>query len=327
MNQALNADVEDEHAGNSQETSTNAPSHSATIFRSRTAKHITLLGSFLGTLDLVFFIQLSTIYYLDCRLSTYLLRAVSQLVLLSPRVPSAFQAPASLDPTIHPLIGIIFSTNLICFIIHVVGKGPQAGEITQFYNYGGILVDFIGERTPISKFRILTLDILVCGLQIVMLSGLTEKIRLTKLHASYTGGVMPGNNTHGEAGGQDLDAEERGVIGVDDDPLLSGRANGESDSDDLIRSTPTHPLDPFTTGRFVVADTDLSETIRRQWTIWKRGPAAAVSPSAVPENSAASGTANESTTTNEAADSPNPNATHLAPSWIRVRFGELSVGV
>lgn len=330
MNQALNADVEDEPASTSQASTSNAPSRSVTALRSRTVKHLALLGSFLNTLDLIFFVQLSTVYYLDSRLSTFLLRAVTQLILLSPRVPSAFQAPASVDPTAQPLIGIIFSTNLICFLIHFFGSGPQAGEITQFYNYGGIFVDFVGEKTPISKFRIILLDVLVCGIQIVMLAGLIEKTRLSKLQTSPTRESSSGDGPINQTGAQNLDAEERGIMALIDDPLLPNGTDGGLDPNSQGPSSSAHPLDPFTTGRFLVADTNLSVTIRTQWTIWKRGPAAVAEAATTTSETGSTGTTggpSGPTGTVEPNDSLNGVTTLLAPFGFRVRFGGRVLGV
>ena len=330
MNQALNAEVDDEPTSTSQASTSNAPSHSVTAFRSRTAKHLTILASFLNTLDLVFFVQLSTIYYLDSRLSTFLVRAITQLIILSPRVPSSFQAPASIDPTAQPLIGIIFSTNFICLLVHFFGSGPQAGEITQFYNYGGIFVDFVGEKTPISKLRIILLDLLVFGIQIVMLAGLIEQTRLSKLQASPTQASPSSDSAINQTGAQNLDAEERGIMALVDDPLLPDGAEGGLDPDSQNSSSSAHPLDPFTTGRFVVADTNLSVTIRTQWTIWKRGAAAAAAAATTTSENGSADTAsgsNQATGTVESNNPLNGVTTLLAPFGFRVRFGGRVLGV
>ena len=235
--------------------------------RSRATKHLSQLEAFLRSLDLAVFVQLSVIYYLDCRLLLLFLRAFTQILTFA-RVPSAFQAPATIDPTTQPVIGLLFSSNFICLFVHLFGHVGHAGEVTQFYQHGGILVDFIGERTPISRTRLVVLDALVCTMQLVMLSASIEKSRLSKIQSSISA-TSTNTETINPTGTQTIEAEEQGENADAQDPLLSDILSSQGAG--VAESPDAHPLDSFATGRHMIVDINLGETVRRQWRLWKHG--------------------------------------------------------
>jgi hypothetical protein len=66
--------------------------------------------------------------------------------ILSPKSPlSAF---ASVDLPLRRAAIVLFGTFVLGFIPHLLFSVPTAGEPTQGYLHGGLLIDFIGQRTP-----------------------------------------------------------------------------------------------------------------------------------------------------------------------------------
>jgi hypothetical protein len=179
----------------------------------------------------------------------------------------------------------------LCILLHVISKRPEAGEATRGYLHGGIFIDFVGEKGPISKIKLVAFDLLTLLLQLMMLAVLIEWQNLKSTSSApttTTGAAAPTGTT------QDHDSEERGVHRVDRplsvvppvggasedielQPLrrsTTGRTGGEEDGerDELlaepsdVRSSPNaHPLDSFYTGGVVVADLHLVETIQNSW--------------------------------------------------------------
>lgn len=98
---------------------------------------------------------------------------------------------------------------------------PSAGEGARGYLHGGLLIDFIGQKGPISKFSLVLLDLLIVGLQVVMLSVNGEVRRATMARK----GITP------TAAVQDHDAEERGEI----------RTAGSSSTPSSSAATPSDP--------------------------------------------------------------------------------------
>ena len=72
-----------------------------------------------------------------------------QVNILSPKSPiSAF---ASIDLPVKRAALLLFASFLLGFVPHLLFSVPSAGEPTQGYLHGGILIDFIGQRTPNPK--------------------------------------------------------------------------------------------------------------------------------------------------------------------------------
>ncbi|KKY18935.1 hypothetical protein UCRPC4_g04657 [Phaeomoniella chlamydospora] len=309
----------DPNAGSAESPASALASSSAaaapTAQRSRNAKQVTWLASLLATLDTTLYVELAAIYYLDARLSTFLLRALLQVLILSPRVPSSFQPPTVIDPLNNPIIGVLFSTNVICILAHLISDGPQAGEVTQFYNHGGIFVDFVGEKTPVSRLRLLLLDGLVFIIQIVMMAVMMEKSKLSKLQDNTIIPSTSNTSTINADGHQDLDAEERGMNADADDSLLPSSASS-AENMNFTTSPHPHPLDSFMSGRHIIADINLSATIRRQWGLFKQGPP--LMRASGSQNTGSDSAVNDATSNNF--------ATLIGPFGLRVRVGGRVVG-
>jgi hypothetical protein len=119
-------------------------------------------------------------------------------------------------PAELPHIYTIFVPNVLCMLAHIFFALPEAGEATRGYLHGGVITDFIGQKPPTTKLAFLFLDLVVLGMQCLMLAVHQERERLKKilvpslrtLHFTRrpTGPPPIPEPT------QDHDAEERGVL-------------------------------------------------------------------------------------------------------------------
>ncbi|KAF7166541.1 hypothetical protein CNMCM5623_000166 [Aspergillus felis] len=160
---------------------------------------------------------------------------------------------------------------------------PEAGEATRGYLHGGLLIDFIGQKAPISLFRLLSLDFLVLILDLVMLGLIVERVKTT-------GQTTPASTETPRV--QDHDSEERGVHGTRPESRSSGDGaeldetnahvtyahaivDEQAEHTQLLADpsedghTPgaknSHPLDIFSSGEAVIMDLGFFDVIRDQW--------------------------------------------------------------
>ena len=196
-------------------------------------------------------------------------------------------------PRPSPYIGAIFGTNIICFILHVFYPRPKAGEATRGYLHGGMMIDFVGQQGPTSKWHLVLLDGLILALQLVMLAVLVERRTLeassTASADSTAAADMAAVEQEDVAAGQDHDSEERGVFRTEpttteDIELADFSSTQPADSTNQAASLDVggeraellaepqdashesdHPLDVFHSGEVVVADLHLLDTIQSQW--------------------------------------------------------------
>jgi hypothetical protein len=165
----------------------------------------------------------------------------------------------------------------------------------RFYLHGGVIPDFVGQKSPSSKFHMVLLDITILVLQCVMLAVYAEKEQLrhalnppSETSSGTTGG---GQTASGETAtsAQDYDAEERGVIreemasngDMELQELTSvgtrhRRADVDEERDEererlLAEPLPRpededgHALDIFYSGNVVLADLHVMQNLRQQW--------------------------------------------------------------
>ena len=173
---------------------------------------------------------------------------------------------------------MIFGNNIICILLHILFRPPAAGEATRGYLLGGLLIDFVGQESPVSKWRLLALDVLVLALQVLILAVTLERKKI----AVENGDVLV---EEVEEARQDHDSEERGMLRRDESAqdgielqnirhTSSGRTGGDEDrerdelldSDESTEPREQHPLDPFLTGQAVIVNVHVMDTIRSQWT-------------------------------------------------------------
>ncbi|KAK2797542.1 hypothetical protein FQN51_008441 [Onygenales sp. PD_10] len=242
-----------------------------------TDSKIAMLDKLVRDLDLLIYCQLSAIYYMDCSTLHFLNRAIIQLIYFTPKHPSLPERSAN-EPSV---IAGIFVSNLFCMLLHYLSSNPSAGEATRGYLHGGLFIDFIGEKGPISKFRLLLFDLLVLVLQIVIMCIYQEREK-TKADA-----VEPPNT-------QDHDAEERGEYAatylqhlhdpeIQEDPSTTGEIRApapEPSTNDIqplltspgspaIEDTPApaypHPRDSLISAQTTIADIHIFRNIYNQW--------------------------------------------------------------
>ncbi|KAL9634834.1 MAG: hypothetical protein Q9164_003849 [Protoblastenia rupestris] len=158
-------------------------------------------------------------------------------------------------------------------LLHLIFSPTAAGEATRGYLHGGLIIDFVGQTSPTSKWRLLGLDLLCLALQVLMLGVTLEKRGVQGISIVMT--TQQGRR-------QDHNAEEAGILRSDpmvtEDvqlqtlrPISTNRqvnttseetadlldANGERDG--------AHALDVYYTGEHILANLHILDTIRTQW--------------------------------------------------------------
>jgi len=169
-------------------------------------------------------------------------------------------------------------------LLHLLFKPLVAGEAARGYLHGGLIIDFVGQHSPLSRIRLLGLDILTLTLQLLMMTISLEKERVKGQTPTSDDGGAANDTTTDEGRGQNYDAEERGMLSSDAvvtgdielDDLQhashgrTGRDEGRG-SDEILASITTtstphgHPLDTFYSGEHLVADLNILDAIRTQW--------------------------------------------------------------
>ncbi|KAF2217421.1 hypothetical protein CERZMDRAFT_92072 [Cercospora zeae-maydis SCOH1-5] len=246
-------------------------------------KRAEMLDDLLRNLDILIYAELSTIYYMDCQVTLFFLRAFIQFLFLTPK-PAIFQELPD-----RSFLGSIIGPNLLCMLLHCLLATPTAGEATRGYMHGGLIMDFIGQKGPSGKLHLLLLDFVLLGLQIVHLSASTLRRRLRS--AIETGSAVVGADPAATTV-QTVEDEERGVrrsaeqtreadiemqnltaAGTSSDNAAPTSAYDERER--LLvpftpaRRTEAHILDAFNSGQMVIADIDLGGTIKEQMTLMR----------------------------------------------------------
>ncbi|KAF2140892.1 uncharacterized protein K452DRAFT_309355 [Aplosporella prunicola CBS 121167] len=235
------------------------------------ARRVGRLDDLLRNLDILIYAELSAVYYLDCSFLRLVLRAFVQLIWLTPKPEILPDFPMN-RPFIYPICG----SNLICLFLHLWFPPPTAGETTKGYLHGGLLIDWIGQQGPTSKFHLLLLDLLILALQLVMLSAYLKSYKLKKNKEPTE--TNTGARTAGAARGttaarprQDVDSEERGILrrssslsDLQDRTPPSERDELLNDTRSLGSSSLAATLDTLESGQAVVADLYVADTVREQ---------------------------------------------------------------
>lgn len=168
----------------------NANDASAAIPSSRSLRIPDYREPLLVALDGFIFLQLGIQYLQDNSALFLILRAVSQVLHVQHRPRPAIQLP--------PVVLI----NLFCWATHLISSTPEAkGWASRGYLHGGLIIDIVGE-TPASKWRLALVDVLILGLQLVMLVVGYEKFK-------SSGSEAPQETSDP----QDLEAAEEGRAG------------------------------------------------------------------------------------------------------------------
>ncbi|KAJ5153360.1 uncharacterized protein N7482_009838 [Penicillium canariense] len=273
-------------------SSSNRNQDNPRVKKLKSAAKVAFIDRLLRDLDILIYCELSAVYYMDCSIILFAIRAVIQLIFFTPKAPP-------FDPTRNqPFVGAIIASNLFCMVCHAFFVRPEAGESTRGYLHGGLFIDFIGQ-TPVPVFRLLAFDVLILLVDFVMLGLIIERVKMvgSKGVAALLANSSGATNTNAEANTeqsgqqQDHDAEERGVRSnedtddINDSALENTTADtvpvpeidddvhderttlladpGEGSTEPVLRDG--HPLDSFSTGQAVIMDMGFFATIRDQW--------------------------------------------------------------
>ncbi|PWY70367.1 DUF1746-domain-containing protein [Aspergillus sclerotioniger CBS 115572] len=145
------------------------PDITARLKKVQTSAKVAFIDRLLRDLDILIYCELSALYYMDCSITLFSLRAIIQLIFFTPKSPP-------FEPTRNqPFITAILGSNIFCMLFHHFCTRPEASEATRGYLHGGILIDFIGQKAPIPLARLLFLDFLVLGLDLIMLGLIVER--------------------------------------------------------------------------------------------------------------------------------------------------------
>ncbi|KAJ2999108.1 hypothetical protein NUW58_g100 [Xylaria curta] len=155
--------------------------------------------------------QLCTLYYMEYA-------RLNHLAVLPPlpmsRKADDFIVPKAEDtvlivPNYH--VSAIVAPNLLCMFLHLISSPLEAGEASRGYLHGGILVDFIGQTAPSTRFTLILLDAVVLAIQCFMITVNMEKERIRNVikppRVNSSSGIAIAVPTT-----QDHDSEERGVL-------------------------------------------------------------------------------------------------------------------
>lgn len=191
----------------------------------------------------------------SCSIILFLLRAIVQLIFFTPKA-------SPFDPTRnHPYVVAIFASNLFCMVSHKLVAQPDVSEEMRGYMHGGLFIDFIGQKAPVSVVRLLVMDFLVLMIDFIMLGLVMERVKMVEV-SKGTGTETTSSGDEEQQTQQDHDSEERGI--------LRGTQNGEDDgieldelgSDAQPTSTSTHTSTHTHTHHNTTADDDDNDNER-----------------------------------------------------------------
>ncbi|KAF6842475.1 DUF1746-domain-containing protein [Colletotrichum musicola] len=242
----------------------------------------------LRNLDALVYAELCTLYYMECSIFRFAVRVYGQHHWLTPKpddYPLTMEAPRS-------QVISVFVPNLICILLHIFASLPTASETARGYLHGGVVVDFIGQKPPTSRFTFLALDFIILVVQCLMLSVHSEREKLRRIVRPFLFRLpqvlqeqQPATST------QDYDAEERGVLrdapgleiegpdSVEMQPLMSsGDVGPSTNAENRERSRSSrrrssihtaagmHLFDVLSSGNGVLGEFHISHTIRNATT-------------------------------------------------------------
>lgn len=260
-------------------------SQNARVKKVKSTATVAFIDRLLRDLDILIYCQLSALYYMDCSIVLFAIRAIVELIFFTPKAPP-------FEPTRHqPFVGAIIGSNLICMLFHAFLIRPEAGEETRGYLHGGLFIDFIGQA-PVSVYRLLSFDLLILLIDFIMLGLIIERVKTngtpTPVAATPNADTPTDTitDTSPDAEGsqsQDHDAEERGILRQEDGGETVSPAHDGNHIDEEVEDERTtlladpadaesgsagrgeHPMDTFAAGEAVIVNMSFLGTIRDQW--------------------------------------------------------------
>lgn len=182
-----------------------------------------------------------------------------------------------------PFLPLVLFSFLANFLLHQLYPAPAAGEDTRGYLHGGLMIDFIGQQGPTSRWKLGALDVCLLLLQLAMVSVHVKRRELKKKLAKLSAGAAAPTTEDAEAATspvadsaaqvdaaddnaareQGADDEERGVLRRTD--TLSDIGLEPEEDDALLSSSSDlgHPdaLDILTSGTCVIGEFSVVDTI------------------------------------------------------------------
>ncbi|KAI1280956.1 hypothetical protein F5Y07DRAFT_386825 [Xylaria sp. FL0933] len=143
---------------------------------------------------------------LFCSFFRLFIRWMAQTLFVSPKTEDT----VLIVPNYH--VSAVVAPNLLCIFLHLISSPLEAGEASRGYLHGGILVDFIGQKAPASRFTLILLDAVVLAIQCFMITVNIEKERIRNVIKPPRVNAIPGVAIRAPATHQDHDSEERGVL-------------------------------------------------------------------------------------------------------------------
>jgi len=282
------ADLEDAMARLEEEEQREKEKHAKQTRLEAKRKRIQMLGELLRDLDMVVYLELITLYHLDCSFFWLAFKVFIHGTLLTPLPDTAaVTRPPDEPKPFLPLLLFSFGVN---FLLHLTYPAPSAGEDTRGYLHGGLMIDFIGQQGPTSKWKLGALDICILFLQLVMVSVHVKRRELKKNLAKLSAGATstsPADQATSDppsaetatateaaaaatsdnaARGQDVDDEERGVLHRTDTMSDIG-LDPDNEQDALLptsESCHADAIDMLSSGQCVIGDFTLLDTLLQE---------------------------------------------------------------
>ncbi|KAL8807756.1 MAG: hypothetical protein Q9200_004555 [Gallowayella weberi] len=229
---------------------------------------IHLLNHLIRQFDIMIYCHISVLYYLDCSMTLFFARVTNHWYYFTPK-------PALMNPVVsssRPNIVAIIFLNVVSMFIHYTKSQTSAGEGMRGYLHGSLLIDFVGQKSPVSRTRLLAFDALVLGLQLVMLALIVER-----RNPVGPSGTSSDSTSSGEIAPQDHNSEERGMRRSEEgtevielrplQPVSERREGGEGQDPlgDLKSTTKEHPGDAFYSGQYIIVHVHMIDTIQHHW--------------------------------------------------------------
>ncbi|KAB8542137.1 hypothetical protein FH972_025600 [Carpinus fangiana] len=269
----------------------------------RLRKRASLLKDLLLSLDSLILINLAATYYLDTLSLLFLFRTLAQRAMQLTAFAPLPHIPAALAPMLtaaldrqstssSPQLALLTGTTILAITLHLFMAPPSAGEATRGYLHGGLFIDFVGQKAAspvISRLRLVALDVLSGGLQVIMVCVLRECRRCEVAAEADIGAAanVPGEGLLGaliagrerrmrRADTQRAGDNENGIELND-----MGTGGRESDEEEEARrpmleavegrkdAADQHPLDELNSGQVVVTTLHVLDTLRNCFLDWK----------------------------------------------------------
>lgn len=172
------------------------------------AKKLHFLTHLLKSLDTLVFAELSALYYMECSMFRFVLRAIVQYLYITPK-PESFPFLMAANQSSVILIAV---SNIICMLCHMFLSLPVGPDYYRGYLHGGLIIDFVGQKPPTYRLYYLLADFAILVVQCLMMTIHTERERLRlSLKTFRPLGVDATVQTQNAPTLEDLDAEERGI--------------------------------------------------------------------------------------------------------------------